>query len=350
MADSIDTGRRLGRLGLVWLLPLVLAGVAGLTVFLTSPEPPTLYEATITVRPPTTALESAAAANLFVSDLGQQAESDLMTLYVLDQVDDLDPGSYPADLSVERQGATSWVQLKFVDEEREVARAAVEVLATRLLDDAARQDRDRAIFLVEQAETRLVAAEEALDDFARSEEVFDPEVEYRILLDEISRLNAEIVATSQSEFIDEAYLEALTVERNRLVATRRGMGEALLAFDRLATDVGNAQSALDQAQSEFEQAEFDYLGVNAPNSLIGTREVSSFTDNTARLQRSALAAAVSLVLALAIVLPIAWFLDKRRVQGRHIDLISESLAGAREPTGFRSDDSDAKLRELLERH
>lgn len=349
MADSIDIGRRLGRLGLVWLLPLVLAGAAGLTVLLTSPEPPTLHKATVTVRPPTSALDSAAAVNLFLTDLGQQAESDVVTLYILDQVPDLDPGSYPADLSVERQGATSWVQLAFVDEEKQVARATAEVLAIRLLDDAARQDRDRAIFLVQQAEARLSAAETALDEFARDEEVFDPEVEYRILLDEISRLNAEIVATSQSEVIDEAYLEALTVERNRLVGTRRGMGEALLAFDRLATDVENAQRALDQAQSEFQEAEFEYLGINAPASLIGSRDITSFNDNSARIQRSTLAAAVALVLTLAIVLPAAWILDKRKVQGRHIDLISESLAGARDSTGYSSDDPDSQLRELLER-
>jgi hypothetical protein len=349
VADTIDSGRRLSRLGLVWLLPLLTAAAAGLAVYQTSPEPPAKFEATVTVRPPTTNLESAAAVNLFVTDLGQQAASDLVRLYILDQIPELDPDTYPSHLVVERQGATSWVALSFVHEDEDVARATVEVLAIRLLDDAARQDSARALFLVEQATGRLSAAEQALDDFAREEGVFDPEVEYRVLLDDISRLNAEIVATSQSEVVDETYLGALTTERNRLVATRKGLGEALLAFERLATEVANAQRALEEARSEHEEAEFEYLGVNSPNNLIGTRDVAPSVDDTPRLQRSVLAGVVALVLALAIVLPLAWLLDKKRVPGRHIDLISESTAGSRESATYRPGETDELLRQLLER-
>lgn len=349
MADSIDSERRLKRIRLVWLLPLVLAAIAASVVFLTSPQPPTIYRALITVRPPTTALDSAAAVNLFITDLGQQAESDLISLFLLDQIPDLNRDEYPRDLSVEREGATSWVAISFVHSDREVARATVETLALRLLDDAARQDVDRTSFLLDKAAQRLTEAQMALDEFAATESVFDPEVEYRILLDEISRLDAEIVAAGQDPEVDETFVDSLVFERNRLMAGRAGLGEALLTFNRLSADVGNAQNAFQKARADNEAAVFEYEGVNAPQNLVGIRELTPFIDNAARIQRSALAGAVALVLALVIVLPMAWFLEKRHVQGRHIDLITESLHDSAIRQTQTPTETDDRLSGLLER-
>lgn len=349
MADSIDSEQRLKRFGLVWLVPAILAAAAALVVFLTSPQPGTLYRASITVRPPTTALESAAAVNLFVTDLGQQAESDLISLFLLDQIPGLDPDEYPRDLNVEREGATSWVAISFVHADRDVARATVEALAGRLLDDAARHDVDLASFLLDDATGTLTEAQTALNEFAAAENVFDPEVEYRILLDNISRLDAEIVAAGQDPNVDEAQTASLVLERNRLSAGRAGMGEALLTFNRLSASVEDAQSAFQSARADYEAAAFEYERVNAPQNLIGIRELTSFVDNTSRIQRSTLAAAVALVLAVAIVVPLAWLLEKKRVQGRHIDLITESLQGESVSHPHRDDGSDDRLSELLER-
>lgn len=344
MADSNDISRRLGRIGLVWMLPILIAGAAGLIAFQMADEPPLLSRAEITVRPPTTTQSSTAALNLFVTDLGQQAESDAVTLFVLDQVPDLDPDSYPRDLLVERHGATSWVTLSFVHPDDAIARSVVEVLARRLLDDVARQDTERTQFLVDNATERLTQAEVALEEFSREQGVFDPETEYRILLDDISRLNAEIITISNSPEADEDYLDAITGERNRLISSRTRLGGALLEFRGLSADVANAQDALETAQTDHLGAEFEYASINAPENLVGTRELITFTDNSERLQRAALAAAVALVLALSIVVPLAWWLDKRHTQGRHIDLIKESMA---------TDDeimSERPLRELIDRH
>lgn len=331
MIDTPTLRQRMSRVALIWLLPLALSGAAGLAAYQLAPEPPSQFQSSITIRPPSAVQASAASVNLFVSDLEQVAKSDALTLYVLDQLPQLDPDAFPADLGVERQGATSWVTMTFVHADEEMARQVLELLTTRILDDTARLEVDRTEFAVQQATLELETAQANFEAFIRSRSVFDPEVEYRMLLDELSRLQTEIVI-AQTDDADEAYVDSLIEERTRLEAERPLLGENLIAFQDLENEVGVARESLDQALEAYEEAEFTYLTVDDPSKLVGSREVAPFVDNSQRLQRAAFAAAVALGLSLLIVVPLAWRLDRQRVAGRHVDLDRESMLGTGRPS------------------
>ncbi|HEY5891011.1 MAG TPA: hypothetical protein VIW94_09960 [Acidimicrobiia bacterium] len=350
MTDTLQPGWRVGRFGLIWLAPIAIAIAAAVVAFQLAPQPPTLFEASVTIRPPSTTQDSAAAINLFVNDIALQAESDVVAAFVLDQIPDLDPATYPRDLSVVRQGATSWVSLSFVSEIESVARDTVETLAVRLLDDAARPETDRTQFLLDQASERLAVAGTEFADFTDENDVFDPEVEYRLLLDEISRLSGQITS-ARLDGADQEYIDSLIREQDRLIGLRPSLGESLLTYRALATSVESARNEVEQARADFDEAQFEYVVTNAPSNLIGTREIEHFVDDTDRLQRSALAGAAGLVLAMGIVIPLAWWLDKRRSQGRHIDLIEEGLVGAQRAgvNGDYASTQSEELRELMER-
>lgn len=301
---------------LLVLLPLAIATAAGGYAFRSSPAPTELARATVVVTPPSTVQESASAVNLFIADIGEQVEADPMVQFVLDEVGALDEQTYLANVSAKRRGTTSLVELSFVHVDPAVAQKTVDFVARRLLDEAARGEFERTQFLLGRASERLEMARQALADFFGTEAVFDPDFEYRNALEQVAQLNQQIT-TGEALAYGETYLAQLATERDRMERELPRLGEAMLTFQRLSTDLDLAQSAWQEATVNNDRAEFDYLTVNAAENLISSREVGPFVDDTPRLQRTALAAVVALALALLVVTPISNRLRRGGGRGRH---------------------------------
>ncbi|MGI8518889.1 MAG: hypothetical protein ACR2ME_11240 [Acidimicrobiia bacterium] len=335
---------------LLVLLPLAIAAAAGVYAYRSSPAPPELQRATIVVTPPSTIQESASAVNLFIADIGEQVQADPMVQFVLDQVGVLNEGTYLENLSAERRGTTSLVELSFVHFDPTVAQTTVDFVARRLLDEAARGEFERTQFLLGRATERLEVAQQGLADFFGSESVFDPDFEYRTALDQVAQLNQQIT-TGEALAYGETYLAQLAAERDRIESELPRLGEAMLTFQRLSTDLDLAQTAWQEATVNNDRAEFDYLTVNAVENLIASRDVAPFVDDTPRLQRTALAAVVALALALLVVTPISNRLRRGSRRGRH-KLSAEGGSDAESDLTIVVDttDREAERQEVLYGH
>lgn len=305
-----DTGRARRWVGLA-LLPVLIVAIAAWAAYRTSPVQPTRYRATAIIVAPSTVGESAAALNLFVADWSEQVKADSVVEHVIEQVSGLEERTYRRNIEASRRGSTSSIEVSFIHSDSSVAEQTIEALAQRLLDDASRTELERTQFLLERATERLDRAEEALATFFASESVFDPDFEYHSVLDEVADLNRQIT-TGQALSYGQTYLDELVARRDELEATLPRLGQAMIAFRALTTELENAQEAWEQANHDSDLADFEYRVTNAPDKLVIGRALSQFTDATPRLQRAALAGAVGLLLSLVTVLPLSM-----RLFGRH---------------------------------
>lgn len=313
MTDTTELRGSFERLGLLAVLPvLVAATVAGFT-YQSFPDPATEYRATAVIRPPTT-VDSPSAVNLFIADMPELITADAAVDHVISQVPALDRESYLERISAVRRGTTSSVELSFLDPDQAVAEATVGTLARWVLDNAARGEYELTQFLLQRATERLDQAETELDEFFGTVSVFDPEFEYRSLLNEIAQLDQQIT-TGRALSYGETYLAELTARRREVQAQLPELGEAMLTHVRLSTELENAQDAWEEATVNNDLAEFEYRTVNSIETLITSDEVDPFVDVAPRLQVTALAAVVALVLSLVVVVPFSAWLARPR--GRH---------------------------------
>jgi len=301
---------------LLVLLPLAIAAATVVYTYRNSPIPAENHLAMVVITPPSTISESASAVNLFIADVGEQIEADPMVRFVLEQVPALDESVYVRNIAAERRGTTSLVELFFIHPDAGVAETTVEVVARRLLDDAARGEFERTQFLLGRATERLEGAEAAVAEFFRTESVFDPDFEYRNAVDQVAQLNQQIT-TGEALLYGESYLAQLEAERDQIELELPRLGEAMLTYQQLSTDLQLAQTAWQQATVNNDLAEFDYRTVNNVDNLIASRDVSPFVDDTPRLQRTALAGVVALALSLLVVTPISNRLRRGNRTGRH---------------------------------
>jgi len=301
---------------LLVLLPLAISAATVVYTYRNSPIPAENHLAMVVITPPSTISESASAVNLFIADVGEQIEADPIVRFVLEQVPALDEFAYSRNIAAERRGTTSLVELSFVHPDAGVAETTVEVVARRLLDDAARGEFERTQFLLGRVTERLENAEAAIADFLRSKSVFDPDFEYRNAVDQVAQLNQQIT-TGEALLYGESYLAQLEAERDQIEVELPRLGEAMLTHQQLSTDLQLAQTAWQQATINYDRAEFDYRTVDKVENLITSREVNAFVDDTPRLQRTALAGVVALVLSLLIITPISNRLRQGNRKGRH---------------------------------
>jgi hypothetical protein len=359
MNETTEIRGGLERLGLIALLPVLIAITAAGYTYQGIPDPPTRYLATTVIRPPTTVQDSASEVNLFLADLSELITTDATVNYVLDQVPGLERQIYLDRIDAARRGTTSSVALSFVHGDEAIAAATVSTLARRVLDDAARGKYEKTQFLLGRATERLERAEEAMQEFLRGTTVFDPEFEYRSVLGEIAQLDQQI-ATGQALSYGETYQSELTARRTELEATLPELGAAMVSHQRLSAELETAQAAWENATFNNDLEEFEYRTVNSLENLITSEEVVPFVDQTPRLQNTALAAAVALSLSLIAILPFSAWLGRPR--GRHkmtgdrvtertVDLIAlakegvknEDLAnGSSNNVGNGADDHGAK--------
>lgn len=314
MSENNELGGGLERLGLVVVLPILIVLVAASATYETAPEAPTQFRATTVIRPPTTVQDSAAAVNLFIADLDELITGDATVDHVVSQVPGLDRETYVDRITASRRGTTSSVALSFVHADQAVAANTVGTLARRLLDDAARGEYERTQFLLGRATERLDQAEAEIELFFRGVSVFDPEFEYRSVLNEIAQLDEQIT-TGLALSYGETYQTELAARRAELQAMLPELGSAMLIHERLSTELETAQAAWEEATINNDLEEFEYRTVNSLDALITSEEVGPFVDATPRLQRTALAAALALVLSLVVILPFSVWLSRPR--GRH---------------------------------
>jgi hypothetical protein len=314
MSESREIANGRERLGMVVVLPLLIVIAAAAATYRTTPPAPIEYRATTVIRPPTTVQDSAAAVNLFVADLGEAITTDATVDHVISQVPGLEKDTYLDRIDASRRGTTSSVALSFIHPDEAVAAATVGTLARRVLDDAARGEYERTQFLLERATERLDRAEAAMEEFFRGTSAFDPEFEYRGVLNEIAQLDQQIT-TGQALSYGETYQTELTARRTELQALLPELGAAMLIHRRLSAELDTAQAAWEEATINNDLEEFEYRTVNSVDELITSEEVEPFVDETPRLQATALAGAVALVLSLVVILPVAAWLSRPR--GRH---------------------------------
>jgi hypothetical protein len=303
----------LERLGLVLVLPVLIAAtVAGFT-YTSYPDPATQYLATAVIKPPST-VDSPSAVNLFIADMSELITEDAAVDHVISQVPSLDRESYLERITSVRRGTTSSVELTFLDPDRAVAEATVGTLARWVLDDVARSEYELTQFLLERATERLDQAEAEIERFFGTVSVFDPEFEYRSLLNEIAQLDQQIT-TGRALSYGDTYLAELTARKAQVQARLPALGEAMLTHGRLSTELSNAQDAWEEATLNNDLAEFEYRTVNSTETLITSEVVDPFVDEVPRLQTTALAAVGALLLSLLVVLPFSAWLGRPR--GRH---------------------------------
>lgn len=314
MTDTTEIVGGLRKLGPLALLPVLVAAAAAAYTYRNTPDPPTQYLATTVITPPTTVQDSASAVNLFIADLSELIVADATVSQVVDQVPGLEREIYLKNISASRRETTSSVALTFLHADQTVAKTTVGTLARQLLDEAARGEFERTQFLLQRATERLDQAEAEMEQFFGGVSVFDPEFEYRSVLNEITQLDQQIT-TGQALSYGETYLTELTARRSELQDLLPGLGEAMLTYRRLAAELENARAAWEAATINNDLAEFEYRTVNSVDALIISEEVGPFVDATPRLQRTSLAAAVALVLSLVVVLPFSARLSRPR--GRH---------------------------------
>ena len=336
MTDITELRGGFERLGLLAVLPVLVAATVAGFAYQSSPDPATEYLATAVIRPPTT-VDSPSAVNLFIADMTELITADAAVDHVISQVPALDRENYLERITAVRRGTTSSVELSFLAPDQAVAETTVGTLARWVLDNAARGEYELTQFLLQRATERLDQAETELDEFFGTVSVFDPEFEYRSLLNEIAQLDQQIT-TGRALSYGETYLAELTARRREVQAQLPELGEAMLTHVRLSTELENAQDAWEEATVNNDLAEFEYRTVNSIETLITSDEVDPFVDVTPRLQVTALAAVVALVLSLVVVVPFSAWLARPR--GRH------KAAAAAEETP-RSVDLNAMAREDL---
>lgn len=314
MSETTEIGSKLERIGLVAILPVLITAIVAGYAYQSYPTPPTRYLATTVIRPPTTVQESAGVVNLFLADLSELITTDATVDHVISQVPGLDRDIYLARIDAQRRGTTSSVALTFIHQDENIAGQTVSALALRVVDDAARGEFERAQFLLERATDRLDQAERAIEEFFRGTSAFDPEFEYRGVLNEIAQLDQQIT-TGLALSYGETYQTELMARRTELQALLPQLGSAMLIHGRLSAQLETAQTAWEQATVANDLAEFEYRTVNSASELITSVDVSPFVDETPRLQTTALAAVLALALSLVVILPVSVWLSRPR--GRH---------------------------------
>jgi hypothetical protein len=313
-----DTNRPYGPPAVIWVLTGLVVASTGIAAFLIQPPPPEVYRATVVVSPPTMVRDTPGGVNLFVADLPEIATSDPMVVHVLDRVPGLRPEEYVEGVTASRRGSTSLVAVSFVHKDRLMARLTVEAVSTRLLDETARDEFDRSAFLLESARERLTAAQDDLHRFAQDEGIFDAETEYRMVIEEIAFVKREITAAS-IEDPEEPSIEVLEDRHSVLLQERERLGSALLRYEILVAELDRAQDEVEVASTRYAAAEFEYTTVNTSENLIVSRDVVLFSDDSERLQQTALVAVAALVLSLLTLVPLGFWLAHRRIRGRHSD-------------------------------
>jgi hypothetical protein len=288
--------------------------------------------------------------NLFIADLGERITADAVVNHVLTAVPQLDQTMYVENIRADRRETASSVAISFVHADGVVAELTADTVARQLLDGAARTDFERWQFMLDRATERLDAAEAAMNQFADSQSVFDPEVEYRTALDEIAQLDRQIT-TGQALGYSQTYIDELVTRRDVLEASLPRMGESLLSYRTLAAELERAQAVWEEASLNYDRAQFEYLTVNAIDNLISSRAVVPFVDTTPQLQRTALAGAAALALSLVTIVPLAAWLFRRRGKHRGIaeDLMDYGVQPTRLRTGGNSDRHPAEPRDGFRR-
>ncbi|MGH8958513.1 MAG: hypothetical protein ACRDVK_07535 [Acidimicrobiia bacterium] len=332
-----EIGNRLKRLGLLGLLPLLVASGAAAYTYRDTPAPSTRYRSTVVILPPTMIQESAGAVNLFLADLSERILTDSVVTRVLEEVPALDRNSYLEGVTADRRGITSVAELAMVHADAGVAEKAVDALARIVLDDSARTEFDRTQFLLGRASDRLDQAKADLGEFMSSGSIFDPEIEYRNALSEIAQLDQQLT-TARALSYGETYLSELEGRRAVLEATLPRLGEAMLSFRRLSAELESAREAWERAATDSDQAEFEYETVNTYDKLVVSRATEAFIDDAPRTQRTALAGVIALTLSLAIALPISQHLGRnsRKAIENLITVDLKALANEEPTTGFDS--------------
>ena len=320
MSETTEIGSKLERLGLVAVLPVLIAITAAGYTYQGTPDEPIRYRATAVIRPPTTVQDSASEVNLFLADLTEMITTDATVDHVVGQVPGLERQTYLDRIDASRRGITSSVAVSFIHLDQTVAATTVGTLVRHVLDDAARTEYEQTQFLLGRATERLDRAEEAMEEFFRGTSVFDPEFEYRSVLSEIAQVDEQI-ATGQALSYGETFVAELTARKRDLEGTLAERGAAMLIHRRLSAELGTAQAEWENATTNNDLAEFEYRTVNSVEELITSEEVVPFVDATPRLQNTALAAAVALALSLIVILPFSGWLARPR--GRHRAKVEE---------------------------
>jgi len=302
----------------LWVLAAMIVATAGIATYLNEPEPREEFRASVVIAPPTIVQDSPAAVNQFVIDLAEQVESDAMVVHVLEAVPEIDRDQYLRGIEANRRGASSIVDISFVHTDDQIARQTTEAVALRLIDDSARSEYDKTAHLLEQAETRVNEAGTALTEFAETHGAFDPAIEYANVLSEITAIDRQIT-TATIEGSDESTMESLEEQRAVLVTERGRLGSVLVPYQTVIEELDRARQVLEDARSRFLEAEFEYTTVNTPDELVVSRDVTRFVDDSARLQRAALGAAVALVLTVVLLIPLGLWLRRHRLAGKHRD-------------------------------
>lgn len=351
MSETTEIGSKFERIGLVALLPMLLAATVAGYAYRSYPSPPIRYLATTVIRPPTTVQDSAAAVNLFLADMSELITTDATVDYVLSQVPELDRSIYLARVDATRRGITSSVALTFLHPDEIVASRTVSVLANRVLDEAARSEFERTQFLLGRATERLDRAQAAMEEFFRGTPIFDPEFEYRSVLNEIAQLDGQIT-TGQALGYGETYQTELSARRTELQRLLPGLGAAMLIHQRLSAELETAQAAWEEATINNDLEEFEYRTVNSVDELITSEEVVPFVDETPRLQTTALAGVLALFLSLAVILPVSTWLSRPR--GRHKSSANTNVRtvdlNAMDEEDSRDDDTDLVEASGVDRH
>lgn len=281
-------------------------------------EPPPQEEsrASVVVAPPTIVQDSPGTLNQFVVDLTERVGSDAMIVHVFDELPEIDRDEYLDGIGASRRGQSSRVEISFIHPDRQIAQKTVEAVANRLIDDSARTEYDKTAYILEQAQARADEAERELAGFADTHGGFDPEIEYANVLSEIAAVDRQIT-TATIEDLDETSTETLNEQRADLVIERARLRSVLLPYERITAEVERARQVLEEARSDYVEAEFEYTTVNTPDELIVSRNVVRFVDDSARLQRAALGAFLAFLLTLIFLVPMAVWLQRRRLAGKH---------------------------------
>lgn len=314
---SIRRSSRFDRVFL-WILAAVIVAAAGIATYLMEREPREESRASVVITPPAMFQDSPAALNQLVIDLTEQVRSDAMVVHVLEVVPEIDGEEYLGGIEASRQGVSSHVEITFVHPDRQIARRTTEAVAMRLIDDSARGEYDKTAYLLEQAQARVDEAGAALADFAATHGSFDPGIEYANVLGEIAAIDRQIITATIEDF-DESAIESLEEQRAVLVTERDRLGSVLVPYEMVTEELARARQVFEEAQSRFLEAEFEYTTVNTPNELVVSRDVTRFVDDSARLQRAALGAAVALVLTVVLLVPLGLWLRRHRISGKHRD-------------------------------
>jgi hypothetical protein len=206
-------------------------------------------------------------------------------LHVVEEVPQLRIDDYREGIALRRMENASLAEVSFTHPDGEVSRRVVEAATGYVLDQTSRRPLDQAQQLLESTEARLADAERAMDEFIGHNGVYDPETEYRAVIDEIDAIEAHI-ASLTIDGGDEDSLSYLDERALALLDEKERLGLALSRYLSLDGELELARASVEEARAVYDEVRVEYQGANSPQSLILRRETVVVHDETERLQRT----------------------------------------------------------------